>query len=85
MDVDEALAEVRHLVADETWVGVVELDVRHLRVWLNERDVLAAEVRALRTERDAALNLLEGYAPELTRRLRDQMTFERARATEGEP
>lgn len=46
---------------------------------------IAAEVRRPRTERDAALNLLEGYAPELTRRLRDQMAFERARATEGEP
>lgn len=38
---------------------------------------LAAEVRRLRAERDAVLNMLEGYAPDLTRRLREQMAFER--------
>ena len=36
-----------------------------------------AEVRRLRAERDAALNLAEGYAPEMVRRLRDQIEFER--------
>lgn len=40
-------------------------------------DMLATEVRRLRNERDAALNLLEGYAPDLTQRLRDQMAFDR--------
>ena len=40
-----------------------------------------AEVRRLRNERDAALNLLEGYAPDLTQRLRDQMEFDREEET----
>jgi Arc/MetJ family transcription regulator len=65
VDVDEALAEVPRMV--------------HLAVRLAAvSNALAAEVRRLTAERDAALNLAEGYAPEDVRRLREQMAFDRA-------
>lgn len=65
-----------HMEADEalTQIGrAVDLAIVLSRAGL----ALDREVQRLRAERDAALNLAEGYAPDLVQRLRDQMAFDR--------
>lgn len=64
MDVGEALYEVKR--------------AENLAIVLNRAGgALAAEIFRLRAERDAALNLAEGYAPHEVARLREQIAFDR--------